>query len=171
MAIIIFGIVLRLESSKLFWGSQFGKKITELELISMDIYSIWSFIEIIIIVLFNLIHFISVTEDSNTAMSFEVTLNMNNVAVGIWQRDLGRVEIIKMKGGFWRTCGFCIATKNYLQPEEALLLHEKAHLLIERDDCSRIPLATLYAEVIEQMDTACYLTYVKLRVRSTISDK
>lgn len=54
-----------------------------------------------------------------------------NMAVGIWRDCIERVEIVKMKGNFWKTCGYNVGTLHYLLPEEALNLQERSQICIE----------------------------------------
>jgi hypothetical protein len=78
------------------------------------------------------------------------------------------VHLTRMKGSFWRTCGYCCDTLNYLHPEEALLLLERAYLLVmdkDQEDGQRIPLKTFYSMVVDCVDIHSYLTYVKLKAR------
>ena len=52
-------------------------------------------------------------------------IDTKTIAVGCWNPLTGLVEVTKMRGNFWKICGFSIQQKNYLYPEEALYLAEK----------------------------------------------
>ena len=99
------------------------------------------------------------------------------VAEGLWLAVDGTVELITMRGNFWRIMGYNANRKNYLQPEEALLLVEKAQLCVSAPGGEQlaaanananaiklhIPSSVFYEEVLKQVPLPCYLTYVKLK--------
>jgi hypothetical protein len=95
---------------------------------------------------------------------YEVPLNLKQVAVTRWHSDVGSVEIIKMRGNFWKSFGYCIGAKNFLYPEEALLLLERGLIVVEDESNIRIALGMIYEEITSRTGLPCYLTYVKLRV-------
>jgi hypothetical protein len=53
-----------------------------------------------------------------------------NIAEGEWLADQGLVELITLRGNFWRIMGFTQLQKQLLNPEEALLLVEKSQLIV-----------------------------------------
>ena len=99
------------------------------------------------------------------------------VAEGLWLAADGTVELLTMRGNFWRVMGYNANRKNYLQPEEALLLVEKAQLCVSAPGGEQlaaanananaiklhIPSSVFYEEVLKQVPLPCYLTYVKLK--------
>lgn len=87
----------------------------------------------------------------------------SKICVGTWHDDKKVVEIIQMKGNFWRTHGFSENGKDYLYPEEALLLYEKSLIRIEANGI-RMSLKDFYNVVVGIIGLPCYLCYVKLKV-------
>ena len=88
------------------------------------------------------------------------------VAEGMWLASAGTVELVTMRGNFWRVMGYSNNRKNYLWPEEALLLVEKAQLCVSRPATptpQHIPSSVFYEEVLRSLPLPCYLTYVKLK--------
>ncbi len=63
--------------------------------------------------------------------NYEVHINYKNAAIGLWNKPNKRVQITQMRGNFWKTFGFTQDGNNYLYPEEALLLFERASMSIE----------------------------------------
>jgi hypothetical protein len=95
-------------------------------------------------------------------LPIEIKLNENSVAHGVWDKELGLVEMVQLRGNFWRTHGHCENQKNYLNAEEALLLLERSLLMVKRDG-ERLPFKTFYEEVVEKISMEAYLTYTKLK--------
>lgn len=95
---------------------------------------------------------------------YEVPLNLKQVAVARWLPKLNLVEVIKIRGNFWRKFGFSLGKKNMLNPEEALFLLERGMLVIENESGKRIPFRDVYDEITLKIGLPCYLSYVKLRV-------
>jgi hypothetical protein len=58
--------------------------------------------------------------------------------------------------------GFAVDKSNFLYPEEALLLAERAVVLVEYEG-SRIEYHKFYKDVIERTSLECYLAYIKLK--------
>ena len=86
------------------------------------------------------------------------------MAQGNWVANLRLVEVTKMKGNFWKNCGFSIKDRNYLYPEEALFLCEKKQFLVENEG-KALGNRALYDLVLGCMSYPCYLAYVRLKVR------
>lgn len=99
---------------------------------------------------------------ANTPFDAKVK-DRRQVAEATWLPKLGLVELIKMRGNFWKVMGFSQNRKNYLQPEEALLLIEKAQLCVTNEELNHIPSSLFYDEVLYYIPQPCYLTYVKLK--------
>lgn len=95
---------------------------------------------------------------------YEVPVNEKSAAVGEWNPASGTVEIIQMRGNFWKTCGYSASRKNYLHPEEALILFEKGHLIVRDLNHCRIPFSLFYEDILRKIPFACYLAYLKLKV-------
>ena len=88
------------------------------------------------------------------------------MAEAVWTPDPGVAELVSMRGNFWRVMGFSSNRRNYLQPEEALLLVEKAQLCVYPGPVElseHIPSSLFYEEILHYVPQACYLTYVKLK--------
>ena len=63
--------------------------------------------------------------------NYQVFINYKNAAIGLWNKSENRVRITQMRGNFWKSTGFTQDGSNYLYPEEALLLYERASISIE----------------------------------------
>jgi hypothetical protein len=74
-----------------------------------------------------------------------------SVAEAVWTPDPGVAELVSMRGNFWRVMGFSSNRRNYLQPEEALLLVEKAQLCVYPGPVElseHIPSSLFYEEIL-----------------------
>ena len=98
-----------------------------------------------------------------TDRPYTVRVNSKHAATGRWNDALGLVEIISMRGNFWTKVGFTINQKNFLYPEEALYLVERAQLFIDNKG-GVLPSSLFYEIVVKKIKLAVYLTYVKLKV-------
>jgi hypothetical protein len=94
---------------------------------------------------------------------YTVRVNSKHAATGRWHEALGLVEIISMRGNFWTKMGFTVNQKNFLYPEEALYLVERAQLFIDNKG-GVLPSSLFYELVAKKIELAVYLTYVKLKV-------
>ena len=94
--------------------------------------------------------------------TFDVHINERNAASAIWNPVDGLVEIVQMKGNFWKTTGFSVDRRCYLHPEEALLLYERGVISVEYEKV-RIPYPKFYEAVVEKISLECHLAYVKLK--------
>jgi hypothetical protein len=90
---------------------------------------------------------------------------LRNMAGGQWSKEQKLVQIVKMKGSFWKNCGFTKNNVNYLYPEEALLLYEKGHLYVQSEDGTEMTTQELYHTVHTVIPRACYLAYARCKVR------
>jgi hypothetical protein len=90
---------------------------------------------------------------------------MKNTAAASWQNAIGVAQMVKMKGNFWKSMGFSINGKEFLYPEEALLLLEKNQIIISLDG-HIIEKSMFYNIVLNFIPLPCYLTYAKLKVRN-----
>ena len=86
----------------------------------------------------------------------------NRIAVGKWVPEEGLVELIQMRGNFWKIHGFAMRKKDYLFPEEALLLLEKSLLMIEYNGV-RLSLKEFYEIALTLVPLECYMAYSKLK--------
>ncbi len=86
-----------------------------------------------------------------------------HIATGNFEKKTGIVEIVVMKGNFWRIVGFNSDGKSYLYPEEALFLVERSVLLVKIEGQS-IEYSQFYELVVQHTTLPCYLTYVRLKV-------
>ena len=77
------------------------------------------------------------------------------------------IEVIKMKGNFWKTHGYSVKAQSFLYPEESLYLLEKGKIVIHNEKSENVLLPSYYASVIDKIDLACYLAYIKLKVRNS----
>jgi tRNA-splicing endonuclease subunit sen54 N-term len=112
--------------------------------------------------------------DEAASISYNPYINERTAAESIWVPDCKMVEISKMRGNFWRLMGFSLDHRDFLFPEEALLLLERGQLIITKpDDCTngvihphhkRYTLREFYALVITHtVPFQCYLAYTKLK--------
>jgi hypothetical protein len=116
------------------------------------------------------------TIDGSLDISFS-----KNISKGKWISEKSCVEIVVMKGNFWRVMGFTSQSKNYLYPEEALYLYEKNMLIIvkEREEIEGegegqedeviYQKDMIYEMIIKVISLQCYLCYSKLKVCSLTS--
>jgi hypothetical protein len=104
----------------------------------------------------------SVPSPIDDTVPYEVNLNERSCAVARWQSVGKVVEVLQLRGNFWKTMGFCMNQRNYLYPEEALLLVERSQLLVKKLDV-RLPFKDFYEEVMEVLPLQFYLTYLKLK--------
>ena len=63
--------------------------------------------------------------------NYQVYINYKNAAIGLWNKADNKVQITQMRGNFWKSFGFTQDGANFLYPEEALLLFERASISIE----------------------------------------
>ena len=63
--------------------------------------------------------------------NYQVYINYKNAAIGLWNKTDNKVQITQMRGNFWKSFGFTQDGANFLYPEEALLLFERASISIE----------------------------------------
>lgn len=63
--------------------------------------------------------------------NYQVHINYKNAAIGLWNKTDNKVQITQMRGNFWKSFGFTQDGANFLYPEEALLLFERASISIE----------------------------------------
>lgn len=87
----------------------------------------------------------------------------SHMAYGHWIPDEQLVKVIRLKGNFWKNHGFSIEASNYLNPEEALFLHERQQIYVEFSG-KVLDKRSLYELVLASMPHACYLAYLKLKV-------
>jgi hypothetical protein len=93
-------------------------------------------------------------------------------SLAIWRKEEGLVEIMQMKGNFWKKMGFSMNSKNYLYPEEALLVSEKNQILISftAEDFAQNKFMNqqeLFQAMLTTISLPVYLTYSKLKVDCT----
>lgn len=112
---------------------------------------------------------ISTTTESLNRV-YEVPINLKNAGIGSWN-DGSKIEMVKLRGNFWKTFGHSIKGKNYLWVEEALLLYERGLIVVEDSTQKRIPFAIFYEAVMKAVGSPCYATYVKLRVGASLPVK
>ena len=106
-------------------------------------------------------------EQDLTAQSstmYEVTINERSAATGVWDSILCRTEIVQMKGNFWRSYGYVLNKRNFLHPEESLLLLERGQVVIRESNSQRVVFCKFYEEIITMISLPCYLVYIKLQV-------
>lgn len=117
-------------------------------------------------------------------LSIDGSLDMTvtkNISKGKWISEKCCVEMIRIKGNFWRVMGYTFQSRNYLYPEEALYLFEKNLLVIikeqededkeevegekekERDEII-YPKDVIYEMIVNIISLPCYLSYSKLKV-------
>jgi hypothetical protein len=122
------------------------------------------------------------SNNSKISLTIDGSLDISvtkNISKGKWISEKSCVEMIVMKGNFWRVMGFTSQSKNYLYPEEALYLYEKNMLIIvkekeekgiegegEESEESEIIYQkdVIYEMVIKIISLQCYLCYSKLKV-------
>lgn len=85
-----------------------------------------------------------------------------NMACGHWMPDLHLVKIVQLKGNFWKNHGFSFDSTDYLNPEEAMFLHERQQIYVQMGELV-LDKRSLYELVLASMPHACYLTYLKLK--------
>ena len=73
------------------------------------------------------------------------------------------VEITSLRGKFFNTMGFADRERNFLYPEEALLLLEQGRLIL-MDELLPMLKTKFYGIVIEQITIPAYLAYMELKV-------
>lgn len=76
------------------------------------------------------------------------------------------VEILVMKGSFWKNMGFSSKGKNYLYPEEALYLFELDRLCIQSVDGKEMTVKSVFSTAVgsSELSLASYLVFTKLKV-------
>jgi len=94
--------------------------------------------------------------------------NKKNIAEGLWHAKSGVVELMTMRGNFWKVMGYTtkVERKQCLNPEEALLLVEKSQLLVRPSTArsgKHIPTQHFYHEALHFIPQAAVLTYNKLK--------
>jgi hypothetical protein len=100
---------------------------------------------------------------------FSVHVNLKHAACAVWWEELQLVEVTKMRGNFWNRHGFTRNAKNYLYPEEALMLVERGHISIEGSGGKVMPSSVFYEKVISIISLPVYLAFLKLRVSVFLS--
>lgn len=94
-----------------------------------------------------------------------LNININkNISKGKWLNNKKCIEIISIKGNFWRIMGYTEHGINYLYPEEALYLLEKNLLGIFDEENKLYKKDVIYELIIQEITLECYLTYSKLKV-------
>lgn len=88
-----------------------------------------------------------------------------NMACAQWVPELQLVKVVKLRGNFWKNHGFSLDSCAYLNPEEAMYLHERQQVYVEWNE-QVLDKRALYELVLSSMSHACYLTYLKLKVKS-----
>jgi hypothetical protein len=88
-----------------------------------------------------------------------------HISKGKWLSQLSIIEMIVIKGNYWRIMGKTENGKNYLYPEEALYLSEKNLLVIVDEDGGKMYSKEIFYQlIIETISLPCYLCYSKLKV-------
>ena len=82
-----------------------------------------------------------------------------------WRPDLKFAEVLRLSGKFWKNHGFSINATSYLYPEEVMYLHEVNKAYVEFEG-SVLTQHELYQLVLGAIPHACYLTYLRLKVRN-----
>jgi hypothetical protein len=95
-------------------------------------------------------------------------VNKKNIAEGVWDRDTGVVELMTLRGNFWKVMGYTDHSTQLLNPEEALLLVERSQLVVRsvaqaHVETKHIASQYFYQEVLHFVPQAVILTYVKLK--------
>jgi hypothetical protein len=85
----------------------------------------------------------------------------NSLSMGVIIENC--VEIIKIKGNYFKSMGYSLHGRNFLHYEEALLLVERRQLAMRRDTLD-MTLKESYESITSFISLPCYLTYVKLKV-------
>jgi hypothetical protein len=88
----------------------------------------------------------------------------NSMAIGTFlplQNHI--VHIVRLRGNFWRICGFSKNGKDYLYPEEALYLVERSFLIVKYEEVT-VDYSSFYKQIVGHVSLAFYLTYIKLKV-------
>jgi hypothetical protein len=88
-----------------------------------------------------------------------------NMADGVWLQEEELVEVLALRGNFWRIMGFTDDKRMFLHPEEALILVERGQLRVRPsvDSSRHISSSSFYAEVLHSVPQAVILAFNKLR--------
>eukprot|EP00981_Chlorochromonas_danica_P009915 scaffold2913_cov181-Ochromonas_danica.AAC.9 len=97
---------------------------------------------------------------SSSVLSFKPT---KSTAEGSWQPVLGLVQMRKLRGNFWKKCGFTVNAVDFLYPEEALSLYERKVLAVFHQDGRLMDKRELFDVSLNFIPLSCYLVYAKLR--------
>lgn len=93
----------------------------------------------------------------------ELCRRRKNMTHAVWHPELQLAEVIRLTGNFWKNHGFCIDSKSYLYPEEALYLFQKDRVYVELDSAI-LEQKELYDQVLQCIPHSNFLTYLRLKV-------
>lgn len=95
---------------------------------------------------------------------YDVTIiGKKNMAVAEYVDSKELVRVTQIRGNFWKIFGYHDREGDFLHDEEALMLIEKAQLIIMGEDGNQLSLRPFYEKVMSHIGIPCYLTYVKLK--------
>lgn len=88
-----------------------------------------------------------------------------SLAEGVWLADRNAVEVLTLRGNYWRVMGWSEDRMMFLNPEEALLLVERGQLRVKSsaDAEKHIPTALFYSEILKTVPLAANLVFAKLK--------
>jgi hypothetical protein len=86
-------------------------------------------------------------------------------ATALWEPTCSKIRMIQIKGNFWKNVGHHDNADgyDYLHLEEALMLVERAQLLVQNEAGERLTLKDFYEFVLQSVELPCYMTYTKLK--------
>lgn len=87
-----------------------------------------------------------------------------STAEGVWQPVLGLVQVRKLRGNFWKKCGFTVNGVDFLYPEEALTLYERKSIAVYFQDGPMMDKRQFFDACLKVIPISVYLVYAKLRV-------
>lgn len=110
---------------------------------------------------------IGAKDDNNdpSVLAFRPT---KSTAEGCWQAVLGLVQMRKLRGNFWKKCGFTVNGTDFLYPEEALSLYERKLLAVFHQDGRLMDKRELFEVSLRVIPLSCYLAYAKLKAMDYI---
>ena len=72
--------------------------------------------------------------EAAASVPFNPFVNDKTASEALWHPVERLIEVMKMKGNFWKTMGFSMRKRDYLFPEEALILMERGQMIVNRPD-------------------------------------